>query len=799
MKKFTIFITALLILFQYGQNSSFAQLPGSTQTALDPSRVPQFVDPLPHFSGSRVDAKSGGHLIIKTVPHKQIAVSTGTVLANGIVGPGNPGIGLANFWTYSISKNGGISWTPPLWPAFSIEARYGNPLDVTYRNELVGQTYSNVNLTLDQSIMWASPVVTGNVLHDPYTGPIPVCVHLHGAQVSSLSDGGPDTWYTPGYALKGSSFGQGVDSVYYYPNSQEAATLWFHDHPMGATRLNVYAGLAGFYFLRGTDEETDHLPGWSGDDLVKEIAPPGTSGTFNQYPYLPEIEMAIQDRMFDTYGGLYWPIDPPNPASHPFWTPEFFGTFMTVNGKTWPYLSVAPRKYRFRILDGCNASFLNMWLENITNGAPGPVITQIATDGGLLDSAVTFDPARGQALFLAPSERAEVVIDFSNVAPGSEWTLVTNARRPYPTGDLPDSLYEGRIMQFVVNGQMVSAANPNDPGADKSLVPKALRSAPLVKLTDFAGHLNVIPAVKRELTLNESEGPGGPQLILVNNSRYDSMQGPGQFGSITEKPVEGTSEIWQIVNLTEDAHPVHIHLVQFQLVSRQNFNDSLYMIAYNNGYPGSSWIAGAGPPNLYDHANADGSLGGNPATSGFVYGPVIPAESGERGWKDTFKCYPGQLTTFILRFCPTDKLVNADPKTELFGFDPGFGPGYVWHCHILDHEDNEMMRPYKVIHSPYRENGIPSSADAGGYSLEQNTPNPVTCLSRINFTIPVRDHVQLILLNSMGSGIQSLVNADTEAGSHTVVLDGSNLPDGIYFYRMNTGNYSAVKKLVISK
>jgi FtsP/CotA-like multicopper oxidase with cupredoxin domain len=440
-----------------------------------------------------------------------------------------------------------------------------------------------------------------------------------------------------------------------------------------------------------------------------------------------------------------------------------------------------------------------MWLKNTSTFATGPVITQITTDGGLLDSPVSFDPAQGKTLFLSPGERAEVVIDFSTVAPGSEWTLVTDARRPYPTGDPEDSVYSGRIMKFIVNGQMISAANPLNTGIDKSQVPANLRAIPLVKLTDFAGNLNVTPTVKRELTLNESEGTGGPELILVNNSRFDTMQGPGQFGQITEKPVEGTTELWQIVNLTMDAHPIHLHLVQFQLVSRQNFSDSLYMEAYNSGFPGFSWIAGGGPPYAYNSLNADGAVGGNPATSSYTYGPVMYAEPNERGWKDTYKCYPDQLTTFIVRFAPTDKPVNAAPNTLLFGFDPSVGPGYVWHCHIVDHEDNEMMRPYTVVPSPYRLNGIPIAQNGQGYNLGQNQPNPMTGETRINFSIPESNHVKLTLFNNMGSEVQTLIDANAPAGSHEVIFDGANLPDGIYFYQLNAGNYSGVKKLVISR
>ena len=180
----------------------------------------------------------------------------------------------------------------------------------------------------------------------------------------------------PDMNYKGSSWGNGgTDQYYYYPNQQEAATLWWHDHALGATRLNVYAGLAGYYFLKGADEENAKLPGWSDDDLVQEVAPSGTSGTFNPNPYLPEIEIAFQDRMFDTYGKLYFPNLPTNPEMHPFWTPEFVGNVITVNGKTWPYLSVAPRKYRFRLLNGSNARFYEIWLQDLARAKRGPSIS----------------------------------------------------------------------------------------------------------------------------------------------------------------------------------------------------------------------------------------------------------------------------------------------------------------------------------------------------------------------------------------------------------------------------------------
>ncbi|TFH34879.1 MAG: hypothetical protein E4G95_07620, partial [Bacteroidia bacterium] len=414
MKISTRFLTFLLAFLFFPAGVSFSQLPN--QIPLNPKSIPQFVDPLPHFANNRVDA-SGGMLTVRYMPLMHVAVSTGTVLANGTVGKLNPDAGRTRYWGYSVT-NGTVT-TPPYWPAFTIEAQRGTPVNVVYENNLGGETYESVNLFADQTLHWADPMMQmGPTNLAPYTGPIPVSPHLHGGEVPSESDGGPDSWFTPGYAETGPSWGlDGTDHIYDYPNTQEAATLWWHDHALGVTRLNVYAGLAGFYFLRGDEEENAMLPGWSGDNLVQEVAPVGSSGTFENLPYLPEIEVVFQDRMFDNNGALYFPNLPPNPE-HPFWTPEFIGDIITVNGKTWPYLSVAPRKYRFRLLNGSNARFYEMWLQDLVSGAMGPKIVQIGTDGGLLDAPV----AIAGRLLLAPGERADVIIDFSQSAPNQVWT-----------------------------------------------------------------------------------------------------------------------------------------------------------------------------------------------------------------------------------------------------------------------------------------------------------------------------------------------------------------------------------------
>ena len=816
MKKvYTRSISAFLLLV-ISLIKIYGQYPGSGQVPIDPTSIKQFVDFLPHFAGLRVDATNGGKLIIKAVMTQQVAVSTGTVLENGTVGS-TPDAGKGNYFVYSISKDGGKTWTLPLWPSFTIEAQRGRKLDVEVRNKLNGLTYADVNITADQTVMMSGVPLTGNPMTDPYTGPVPIAIHLHGGEVQSTSDGGPYSWFTPDYKLKGKGWRQGVDKTLHYPNTQEAATIWYHEHSqLGLTRINVYAGMAGFYFLRGTDEEAGKLPGWSGDDLVKEVTPAGsTADALHPGAYLPEIEIAIQDRMFDTKGQLFYPIDEiPNPEIHPFWSPEFFGDVITVNGKTWPYLSVAPRKYRFHLLDGSNARFYNMWLQNLKTGAMGPSITQIGTDGGLLDAPAVIKP--GQKLLMGPGERADVVIDFSKVAPGTVLTLMNDAAAPYPSGDPVDVGTTDRIMQFVVNGVMVKKGNPKEKGNDKSQVPAKLRANPMVKLTNFAGATNITPDVTRQLVLNEVQGNDGPKMVLLNNSRFEEMplmeDGMKMFGEVTEKPVEGTSEKWQLINLTMDAHPMHMHLVQFQLVSRQNFNMDSYMNDYmnsfsgvNGGMPGmlDMYMGGEGPPFGYDTKNADGAVGGNLPITPYLLGSPIPADPNERGWKDVIKAYPGQITTYMVRFAPTDMSLKTKKSKLLFSFDPGKGPGYVWHCHIVEHEDNDMMRPMNVIsntsRTEYRTDQTSTDNNLfDGFSLEQNVPNPFSASTSISFTIPYDTHVSLKLYNSLGVEVKTLVDADVTAGTQTFELTSANLRKGVYYYQLKAGLFSSVKELIVN-
>ncbi len=706
------------------------------QTALPGDCVPQFAVPMPVFGPAgpipRVNAQQHNKLDVKMKEFDQAVLPQGGSDTCGL----GVTFGKTRVWGYETSDSHSHRILGPAnWPAVTVENKRGEPTWITYENDLPAFNPANAYgppfvqglvqglVTTDQSNNWAdpfgntsyqncvdpitvdctNPANSSNPCCRPYTGSVPAVPHLHGAETSSFFDGGPDAWFTsdgitgPAYStLRGADSGQ---AVYKYINKQEAGTLWFHDHAMGATRTNVYSGLAAFYFLRDPAREPKHLP----------------SG-----PY--EIEMAIQDRQFDTNSQLYFPDGsdalcgsglpgdpclnggPPNPSIHPFWIPEFIGDVVIVNGAPWPYLNVEPRRYRMRLLDGSNARMYNL-------NFGGTPVYAIGSDDNYINHPVLVD-----TVFIAPGERADVIVDFSGMA-GQTITVTNDAPVPYPSGLIPgvDQPGMANIVRFSVSASATSA--------DKSCNPAAggcKRPTNIVALTDGNGHL--APGVKidkvRQLVLKEVEGPGGPIEVMVNNSDYDGTRSPSIAAffpedGVSELPRVGSIEEWDIINLTIDAHPMHTHLTQFQVLNRESYNTdavtgypAVWEAAFGTGTAAllNGCVAGVfcpnyGPPLDYLTPNADGAIGGNPAVGPYLLGDATPPAAYEAGWKDTAKAMPGQVTRLIIRWAPTStplKKGKSMAGKNQYNFDPTAGPGYVWHCHIIDHEDNEMMRPYKV-------------------------------------------------------------------------------------------------------
>ncbi|HLZ29160.1 MAG TPA: multicopper oxidase domain-containing protein [Chloroflexota bacterium] len=699
------------------------------QTPLPGNSIAQFVTQLPILGRRRVDDAS---FDVNMLEFQQKVLPD--AFYNGLRDPFSRGTFL---WGYSVGDDADAR---PSWPGRTVVARQGRPTTVKYENSLPASPFLRKYLTIDQTLHWADPL-NQHGSFDPYGGPIPTVVHLHGAEVLSGSDGAPEAWFTSN-GLHGKGYGsvsptESNAAVFQYPNTQPATTLWFHDHSLGITRINILSGMAAFYLLR------DEFDTGAADNPLR--LPAGDQ----------EIELMLQDRQFDTNGQLLFPdstanpslIDGPpgNPGVHPFWIPEFFGDTVAVNGRTWPVLNVEPRRYRFRFLNASNARFYRLGLADAKTGAPGPSFWQIGTDGGLLDRPVQLqglsepaqtDPSPTTRLFLAISERADVIIDFKAFA-GKSLTLTNDAQVPFPSGALLDPADPTRnVVQFRVNLPLSSRDQTYDPASGAPLRGGRNQEPAIVRLADpTSGTLSpgVRPSNTRQLVLVEDEGPTGQPIVdLINNTKWRGIRDgtttpiegarPDQFGQgifMTELPRIGSTEVWEFLNLTVDAHPIHIHLIQFQLINRQAValaadGSYTYRPVYDREFPGGTfpgvtpdgtwgpivyppgtYIPGYGPPRDYTDLNKDHALGGNPAFSPFLQGPIIPPSPNEAGWKDTVKVFPGFVNRFVIRWAPTETAVNAvRPGQNLFQFDPTRGPGYVVHCHILDHEDNEMMRPY---------------------------------------------------------------------------------------------------------
>jgi spore coat protein A len=728
------FLSVLLLLVFLG----FMSTSGAWASALVPQTpVPgksltKYLNPLPFFAGARVDGTTP-----YTVTYEEFQQTGDLSLAPLYTGflPNGEAVTGTLVWGYNVDGSGA------LWPGFTVAAQRGTPTVVTYENTLPLNSLLQAYLTIDQTLHWANPLglpMNAPGRFAPYVGPPPVVAHLHGGEDASAFDGGPDQWFTPlrnpadpTSAIQGSGYKSigGVNSnqaKYNYVNNQEPATLWFHEHVLGATRINVYAGLAAYYLLRG-----------NGDD--------GSGGTNKLPDSAHEVEVVIQDRMFDTQGQLFFPDVGLNPE-HPFWVPEFVGDTITVNGKVWPTLTVDPRRYRFRFLEGSNARFYNLSFERVGGKKKAvPTFWVIGTDGGFLDN-----PVSTPTLLYAPGERYDVIVDFTNFA-GQTFLLVNNARTPFPGGAPASPADVGQIMQIVVNPTAVvdNSYNPAIDGAIRDVAGNSLPTS-LPAIVRLAGYetntqlptgtlgTGVTPARVRQLTLNEVMGPGGPLEVLVNNTKWSGLSQPSgtvvpgsvQVGPnwLTELPQVGSTEVWEIINMTADAHPIHLHLVQFQILNRQPIRmggSKGYVAAYNTAF-GGAFLPAFGPPFNYNAqqgtktfaqqgGGVTGStpiIGGNPNVDPFLNGPAVPPSAYEAGWKDTAIMYPGQVTRIVVRWTPQDIAVgDENPGTnEYVGFNPtevdATGPGtvnnagspgslgYVWHCHIVDHEDNEMMRPY---------------------------------------------------------------------------------------------------------
>ncbi len=679
--------------------------PAGAQVLLDPLTLVKYVDPLP-VPGAMPQAGPNYYEIgawqVQQQVHSQLPPTT----------------------VYGY----GTSQATASWPAATIVAQRGVPISIKWTNHL--PTTHLLDYAIDPTIHKAH-TTTG----------VPITTHVHGAEVEPQSDGGPMTWFTPGFAETGPDWKK---EVLTYANTQLPATIWYHDHAFGYTRHNVYAGLAGFYLVTDPGNEPAGLP----------------SG-----PY--DIGLAIQDRMFTADGQLWYP-NVGVTADHPIWIPEFFGDVITVNGKAWPYLNVEPRKYRFRFLDGAQARFFSLGLSERMTGAPGPAFHQIGSDGGYLAEPVLLNDPNNIAsprLLMAPGERCDVVIDFSAYAPGTEFVLRNNAKAPYPAGAAADPQTVGQIMLFRV-------VPPTGP--DESVIPPML--ATVNRISN--------PTVTRVMTLNEIMGQGGPLAALLNGMTFHDTPA-------TEYPTLGSTEMWEVVNLTGDAHPIHLHLVQFQLLNRQKVNIKRYDRAFMAANP-------VIPTDSYVPVPVDPYLKGKP----------IPPDANERGWKDTYRMNPGEVTRVLIRFAPQD-------ESPAFAFDATAEPGYVWHCHILEHEENDMMRPYHLVAPAAQAQPVASLAsnaiESGSEPLSSVVsetvlmapqPNPTAAGATFRFSLRDAGTVGLDLFTVSGRLVKRIAGGWYGQGEHSVAWDGTDgsgrqLANGVYMIRFLGDGVESSKKLVV--
>ena len=594
-----------------------------------------------------------------------------------------------------------------------IAATKNVPVQITFRNNLPPTHFLPVDINIPGP----------NAQQDR------TAVHIHGGFVPWISDGGPFDWWDP-YGNSGLSFLNNTvlrnktpedlsspalnEADYYYPNGQSARLVWYHDHAWGITRINAYAGIASGYVITDTDAEEAFV-------VAQGVPGPLDPRTF----YL-----VFQDKVFNPDGSLFYasvynqaifgPLGipsftggTPQTPQEPSCVPEFFGDTILVNGTVYPYMEVEQRRYRFRMLNACNSRFLNPRLlfakSNVIGSvdstepnaiALGPSFLQIGTEGGFLPAPVLAD-GKAFKVLLAPAERADIIVDFSNVPVGSVLLLYNDAPGPFPGGgaifdysptnpktpmSIPGFGPNSRTLLQVRVKARTGAKDtplrrfglpPLDPAPIVTQTP-GVPNAPVIDRQNKLATVGGMVYPLRELTLNEGFDQYGRLAQYIGTNTRVQGTAAGFFGrryvdeAATEVVAVGTTEVWEIANLTADTHPLHFHLVNVQVLARQPFNAKGY-----NGVPT------------------------------FMGQPVAP-DPNELGWKETVRMNPGEVIWVIMRFdlpvVPFD--VPTSPRAGLATSADGFGNvlptgatkahEFVWHCHILEHEEHDMMRPLVV-------------------------------------------------------------------------------------------------------
>lgn len=588
--------------------------PSAGQVPLSPLLIPKFAQPLPI---PRVLAPD----VINPFLHEYtISVKQTTVQ---MLPPGFPDTTVHAYGGQVKIPNSSATEFVRGVPGPVVDNVRGIKTRLKWRNEIDTPHF----LPVDPTLHWANPTAMEPPVA-PFTpfppgyanaqSPVPHVTHLHGALVESEFDGVAEQWFTAlPNQLVGPAF---VSRDYVLPNDQPATQLFYHDHTMGITRLGVYSGMVGAaYYIRDPanplDQATSPLP----------------KGDF-------EIPLVIFGRGFYTDGELRFPRVSTNPGNA-YWQAGDGADVVLVNGAAWPNLDVEPRQYRFRVLAADNTRTYNVTLDDA--GTPVP-FTIIGSDGGYLPA-----PLVAQNVLLAMSERADLLVDFSGFAPGTQITMRNAGADPATVGT---------IMRFTVLGGTPVPPPPALPAfpAQPTLVPDApTRIKTLHNITD------------------------------ANGNAQRSTDGLDYSVPTTEYPLVGSTEYWDVINIGGGSHQTHLHLIEFQVVSRQAINTAAYLRQWqlmNGQRPVTRPIVVDPTP--------------------YLTGPVLPALPYETGWKDTVRSAGNQLTRIIARWAPQELATGAvTPGVNPFPIDPTTGPGYVWHCHVLGHEDNDMMRPLQLVNA----------------------------------------------------------------------------------------------------